>query len=130
MKFITTGDRYKWVQRDSTDRSLFHKNALRDAQFLEKFPQASTSPTVTSIENCARFCLLSSSCDMFYFNAGQCKLHVNERRKMQNLYEIVEEHDGPTGAVYVLHCSPAMENFIVNSDHYGRTLQRKNFFIC
>ena len=84
-----------------------------------------TGLTAPAIENCARLCLLSSSCDMFYYKTGTCKLYENERRKMFNLYEIVEEHTDSTGAVYVLHCSAAMVNFVINSDHYGRTIQRK-----
>ena len=84
---------------------------------------------MTSIENCARWCLLSSNCDMFYYSVGTCEMHQNERRKFFNIYEIVEEDTIPTGNIYILHCSAAMENWVDNSDHYGRSLNRKTLHI-
>ena len=153
MNFVQKGllqERWKWLQRDSQDRSFYGTNGLRDSIFDKRFwvkiegsssdyipiptPHRPHHTSTPSVENCARWCLLSSSCDMFYYtdDGGKCEMFPNDRKKFFNLYEIIEPAEesianGVGGDIYVLHCSPAMENWVTNSDPYGHSLQRKLF---
>ena len=146
MKFVESGDRNKWLQRDSQDRSLYGTNGVRDSLIDQRYtdqgpPRWESVPkthTATSIENCARWCLLSSSCDMFYYTHSgggvfDCKMYQNDRKKFANLYEIIEPAEQTATPnlhnIYVLHCSPAMENWVINSDPYSHSLQRKLFLL-
>ena len=118
MKFNDEAPFLTNLQPGKYDGTYFHGSAIRDAEHVARFPTTYTVSTAYSVEHCARFCLLSSSCDMFEYQPSTCKMFPQEKRKLQNLFEYVIENPSPgvEHAVRVLHCSPAMENIINSVD--------------
>lgn len=123
MKFLTDANNNYWLQRSPTNRTYYGSLSLRDTEILtDKYPTTGIN-SVTALENCARWCLMSPACDMFEYNAGTCNIFPQENRKLLNIFDIVEEAAiGSNEAVYVLHCSATSENLVVNNDFFTQSL--------
>ena len=122
MRFMTEANKNTFLQRSTEDRTNFQPLAQRDAQILPRYPTTS-SLSLWNLEACARYCLLSPSCDMFEYNSGTCTVFPMENRKSLNIYDILEPKPDSSGneRVYTLHCSTVSANLLMNSDRFTQS---------